>query len=138
MLFWIELDACFFLLYLYGMYSIKDNKYINLLAFFLMACLTVITVIREGVWTDYYSYVSLYYANYDLIGREPLFKLINDILHYFNGSSQMMFLVYGVAINFIFWKSIRYYIKDAKERLTAVLLFESFSLMVALEIDEQS
>ncbi len=125
MLFWICLDTIFFLLYLVGMYCLEKDKDIHLLAIFLMTFLTVITVIREGVWTDYYSYVELFYENTEYLRQEPLFLLSINVLRSLGFSSQMLFLIYGVGINILFWKSIKYYFPVAKDRLTAVLLFES-------------
>lgn len=125
MLFWVLLDGFFFLAYFIGMYCLKQERDINIISVFLMIVLTFFTIIREGVWSDYYSYVELFYTDTSFLHQEPFFLLSIDILKAMGFSSQMMFLVYGIAVNTLFFRGIQHYFLKAKERLTAVLLFES-------------
>ena len=102
-----------------------DYKRGNVLPTIILSALPLflIAALRYGVGTDYfYTYVpyfNLLEAGIDPKDKEPLFKLLNHIIIFFNGSSQWVFVFCGLMFTYLSYSQI---FKDSPYPWLSILL----------------
>lgn len=85
---------------------------------------------RNGVGTDYYAYKALFETMdlYHLEKLEKSIKITSEVLNYFDFTSQVGFLIYGVLTILFYYKGINYFTKN--KNISKVVFYVNFLLLV--------
>ncbi len=120
MFFWIIVFSVFLITFIVNFFI--DDRKRKILLYFLFFFITVIGVFRNNIGLDYFEYEKLFY-NTDLKLIEPSFFMLSFLLKSLGLSSQALFAVYVIFINYFIYLGAKYYFKDNYFRFNNFIIF---------------